>query len=997
MKKSACFSAVNYLALMLLLLSGCTIPEPESVSEASSVVPAAGTALKSGSFSVSGHISEKLPATEAKIELRTFSGKVLASGPIAADGSFELTSSVVPEPGYTLKADIGYENISLQAIYSVNKRDQANLTPLTLLVDKLSEQYTDDSLTKLQRRDKALKVLHDMGVVSTGEWYKLAPQDVEWTEVRERIEALGLDNWIQTFVKMLNEGEISAAMMSGLPATHGGLLSVSLGDVRNVLEVTAGSEYKIPVITKRYRGDENYTVELINPIENARVEGYGRQKYIYYQAPTSLTTEDELSFQIKVENEDTGKKGRVFSVPVKPIKKDEEKTIVTKKISAVAGQVTDSYSGLIAAIMALTSDPFDLSIARTVKENDRIFYRGVLNAEEKRETVDRLGEMLLPPYRTMLPHAANGRLPYSLTDTIDHDRPIKKIWYSYYASMQNDEYGGTFVNRLATGKGCPIVRAAATECFWQPAAVLETHCALGKNCAGLTPVLLVNGYERNQLGAASPLGGGQKVWGTLPDLLEEKQYAVYEFRWRTNTSLPEIARELAEAIDIISKQTGKKTHIVAHNIGGIVARLYLQNLAGHIKDDFMHSRLDGTQTHIAEAHTGYAAPPAYRYADNVQSLVTLGTDYTNLLYEDLRHCKQVFCAQMGYLYADNILSPYQEDTEKSMIQKLLRYISTEDVRYINDFFDLFRYYEGYKDILSLDEINNRNEEMPVDVLALMYLDDVAINSPYFKTFTTGSNNFYYGQRFYFSDEFSSDINEDPCFTREERKVCEKILSADNRISTPFGEKLLSYLNDWLTESDDSPAAEKKIDIEMQVKDIVTGLPVADADIVADVSYRVLGSSATDSKGHATLSASFYPHTVYHVTVKAPGYIPYRFDNRYTSGGTVETSDRRFGEIRLTPQGTPATGVIDMSSVTDKDDLDYKFLAKDNVLLYRVSASTSSVKDLVPGQYQIIQFSQLSDRSGAYLNLIDSDDTISSYGRIALQSVDVLSGNNAGSR
>ena len=931
----------------------------------------------------------------------TFSGDVLASGPVAADGSFSLNSATTPQSGYILKADIG-AGVPLQAVYSVNKRDHANLTPLTLLAYTLAQQDADTTLTQLQRRVGALKILHDTGVVSSGEWHKLAPQDVEWADVRKQIETQGLADWIQAFVRMLKEGEVSAAMMSGLPETHGGLLSVSLGDIRHVLEVTAGSEYRIPVVTERYRGDEDYSVELIDPIDNVRVEGYGRQKYIYYQAPSDLTTQDELLLQIKVENTYTGKKGRLISVLVKLVKKDEQKITAIKTFNAAAGQVTDSYTGAIAAVMALSPDPFDLILASTVKQDDRIFYRGILSAveENENEAVDRLGKVLLPPYRTMLPHHANGRLPYSLTDALEHDRPVEKIWYSYYASIQHDEYGGVFVNRLATGRGCPIVRVAATECFWQPAAMLESDCAAGKDCDGLTPVLLVNGYERAQLDEAwPPLGGGKDVWGTLPDLLEEKQYAVYEFRWRTNTSLPEIARELAEAIDIISKQTGKKTHIVAHNIGGIVARLYLQNLAGHIKDDFMHTRLNDSQRHIAEKYTGYAVSPVYRYADNVQSLVTLGTDYTNMLYEDLRDCKHIFCAQTGYFYAENSQAIAQKkDRERAGIQKLLRYISTEDVGFINDFFDLFRYHKEHRDMLSLSWLNNHDELIPVDILALVYLDDVVLSSPYFDTLKPGSNRFYSGQRFYLSDKYSpvrnekdEESEEETCFTRKDRRVCEQILSADNRISTPFGEKLSRYLADWLTESDDVSAGEEKIDLTVQVRDIMTGLPVADADVVADVSYRVLGSSATDRAGHATLSASFYPYTVYHVTVKAPGYIPYRFDNRYMSRGTVETSGQHFGEIQLTPQGAPAQGVIDMTSVTNDNNLDYQFLAKDNVLLYRIGEDASLIGDLVPGQYQVIGLSELaessdSDRFGAYLSLIDFNDTVLSYDHVALQSM-----------
>lgn len=97
---------------------------------------------------------------------------------------------------------------------------------------------------------------------------------------------------------------------------------------------------------------------------------------------------------------------------------------------------------------------------------------------------------------------------------------------------------------------------------------LENMCGTTKPA-----VLLIHGYT------PFGLGGGADTWGKLVDILKADGYPVFEFNWNTSSTFKRSASELANAVDILNKQTNKKIHIVAHSFGGVLSRTYLQGFA----------------------------------------------------------------------------------------------------------------------------------------------------------------------------------------------------------------------------------------------------------------------------------------------------------------------------------------------------------------------------------------------------------------------------------
>ena len=171
----------------------------------------------------------------------------------------------------------------------------------------------------------------------------------------------------------------------------------------------------------------------------------------------------------------------------------------------------------------------------------------------------------------------------------------------------------------------------------------------------IEPVLFVHGYTKHSaLGLGSPtLGGGIETWGNLPKLVtdasvtvSEPRFIAFEFQWATNARFGDVADDLAAAVTAIYQATGGKVTVVAHSMGGILARTLLQGL--------------GTRR--------------INVADKVRQLVTLGTPHSGIAFAEgkffgvtlpdgqdslwLNLCAQITCHEMGVpILSLNLLGP----------------------------------------------------------------------------------------------------------------------------------------------------------------------------------------------------------------------------------------------------------------------------------------------------------------------------------------------------
>ncbi|GEM_PF-5330441 len=191
-----------------------------------------------------------------------------------------------------------------------------------------------------------------------------------------------------------------------------------------------------------------------------------------------------------------------------------------------------------------------------------------------------------------------------------------------------------------------------------------SHCSpTQKSCYhNKEPILLIHGYTPYK-----EFGGGKSTWGDLPNRLLElgkpsadtdSHYILFEFRWATASHFEDTAADLATTLYTIAQATGHQIHIVAHSLGGILVRTYLQNLATHAP----YQHLIASATTLGTPHSGLTAHDQVLH----DTYFNQGQDpqgaITSLLPPDF--CQQVSCYQLGKLlhFTEEELFSYQLNT-----------------------------------------------------------------------------------------------------------------------------------------------------------------------------------------------------------------------------------------------------------------------------------------------------------------------------------------------
>jgi triacylglycerol lipase len=111
-----------------------------------------------------------------------------------------------------------------------------------------------------------------------------------------------------------------------------------------------------------------------------------------------------------------------------------------------------------------------------------------------------------------------------------------------------------------------------------------------------TPVVLVHGYGHNRSG-----------WWVLDRHLRQAGFtSVHRMNYLPlNTGVPALARRLARRVDEVLALTGaRRVHVVAHSLGGILLRWYVQELGG---DRYVETAVTLGCPHEGTA-TAYLAP-----------------------------------------------------------------------------------------------------------------------------------------------------------------------------------------------------------------------------------------------------------------------------------------------------------------------------------------------------------------------------------------------------
>ena len=892
-------------------------------------------------ISISGVATDD-PLAGATVTVRSFDGRVLATTTTGADGQFlvQVPAAEVAS-GYDLVAAggmIGTEPFvgTLRAIYSASDDPAtANLTLVTTLVAALADQSPGG--TVLERRDLVIQTLAEIGVVHANDWHSLNPVNVDMRELHSTVVGLGLATWLEQMVTDLSDSDLSPENMPPFPHAHGGILSVGFASGA-ASEAFKGVEFAKQLSVQGPSGAA-YSWELLEGPAGMAADTDGR---ILYAVADDAST-GMHGFRVKVSN---GDGYRFFSGSIYVMDTD---IIATGTIGPAGGVISDDWEETVLTVpeAAVSADAV-VDILKGTQADARFSYTIRSSMPFLNSAFLHTPDVGIRELELQQQGSTAGQVAAVVAGAQALASGMEmKVWGERYARTLEFTTGINRENRLRTGLGQVGVIQDVINLNQRKAAELRSFCegpatfAAGHACYDKDPVLFVHGYT-----IWGGLGGGTDTWGVFPEQLQQKGYAVFEFKWSTAARFGDAAADLAAVVAMITEATGRKVHIVAHSFGGLLSRAYLQGLAvtGLNKD---------------------GSDQVFPFQGDIADLITLGTPHSGIFPDagkhgsewdfpmgqdakDFRGCLQISCQEAGapapgsYLVMSNgVTYPYDEKFG----------IETNPGGFIR----------------AITDTNSRPLPVPVDVLIGLTVDRVFFGSDKYEKGDALIS--FEGQRFHpglvntlTSDEpltaYGADVYETilgfPHGARpgadlpenlrgeefegyrhtnnltllgdaREANVPPKKTECPAEVSDPANRTdddhkqchdSLARTNDWLDRHPSTQVDSRLFGVNVQAVDAGTGQPVVGALISLGVD-RPRWQGTTDFQGRVTVNMPFIPNQHYKAWVAAVGYHGDVYDTGYRTQANITETSPEFGRIALQP-AFPARGSL-VGTITDAVD------------------------------------------------------------------------------
>jgi hypothetical protein len=591
------------------------------------------------------------PVDGATVELLNSSDVRIASTVSDASGQYSVTVSETDvASGYKVRATGGQVSEQpftgeLLGIYSSSDdRTAANATLLTTIVARLAESQAGASV--VERRDSALSLMSTIGAIDTTDWNHPNPTNVDVVALRYEVGDSGFDATIDAIVDEFSDADLSDYSMTFFPYAHGGIHVLSIAN--NAISDFIGRQGYFRVLFAI--NDPSANVEF-SKTEGPDWVSVSTDGLITYLVPDTAQPQESFPLKIVATNVATG------------FYREAATEIYVIAGQVIASQVVDS-SG---ASFANGSQEVRVEIpAGTFPQPTTVQIQSGLNKYGNATFSVWSASPPTSPYQLYLPRAeafssqspqsqpAQSGLAQAATFPVqpgcsDNQRPKFRFWLPYLVDNLVFSSCAAFIETADIGEARTrfqmaywIARSTQTITFKEASWLYSSVPANDKSLTGSEAVLLITGYRIS----ARPIGGGRGYWGHLPDLLSEKGYVPFEFRWNSNARFEDVASDLANAIAKINSLTGRSVHLVAHSFGGIVARTLVQQLGSGGPID---TSLIASITTIGTPHSGlFQAPvplestafpdiddPTKKYFPNGRDLSLIGK------------CGQTSCYQMG--------------------------------------------------------------------------------------------------------------------------------------------------------------------------------------------------------------------------------------------------------------------------------------------------------------------------------------------------------------
>lgn len=552
--------------------------------------------------------------------------------------------------------------------------NKANITGITTLVSEMAK--TTGSQTK------AIQKLVDFGMVNNNDWYAVSSPRINPKALEAVVSNYAkITEWTAQLISDMADSELALKNLACFPKVYGGVAAISFPATdEGVFHVFKGYNDEIKAFSSLTEENLLVTWSLINPPKGITIDS---KTGIISVAGYYAADPNTFLFLDSFENQSSQQ-------PVQPTTTNNTVVQNTLTVQAQTAYGKRQKQIEIAALPPITlidettiggaqlmSDKFDLVKVNIAEENTVPVGTRVKIIGNKKITDE------LWTFRTIVSSENSKGVSIGFTDSAVLNEAYKieigqrksmslvkrstASWHEWsnlssYATFlgnarwHNEHQESSFLPQVSLYFLSYItVGLIDQKTSHEKASQVFSNKYPHTQIKGKIPIIFIHGYTPKPSFFLSGFGGGDSTWGNFRDYaaswkFEEKETAIFDFQWKTNTRFELAADDLRRVVETISQKTGEPVHIIAHSFGGVLARTYLQGLA--------------------QGKTGYSSVP-------VASLTTIGSPHSGLGYRGgydssvsgwiAKGCGQISCYQMGdpRIISDiKLISKENEITEK---------------------------------------------------------------------------------------------------------------------------------------------------------------------------------------------------------------------------------------------------------------------------------------------------------------------------------------------
>ena len=624
--------------LIALFFIGCSEEDTVTVSGGELTLYSEGGTTYGSTSRISG-IATDDPISNGSVVIRDLNGEEIQRTTTDVNGRFSLDvdSSRILN-GYLLSVSggkIGSDDFigELKAAYAgSHNKNNANITLITTLIEKIAE---DETGTALQKRDLAIKKLVNIGMIQNADWFEENPENLELLLLQNYVRLNGLNVWLDNMKNDLIDKQLTQDKMRFFPKAHAGVSRVLISPT-DIISIFPGQTKTISANAEFINEDEqNISIVKIDGPNWVATE----DENLIFSPEDNLTSYGDFTITIEILANGL-KTGRFETVVVSLLQKV---VLLSGELGVSGGKIENLWKDISISVDAnKLSQTYDIEYNAGLTQDGRVIewfdstpkmnftdslwlrvsqpdtdilkanYLENIVLNRNLRSVQNLGfaSLSVPTECVPLKIANSKNNEMVWTDENEDNLTLSYVWQGKVASFNTNHYVWLMNKRggLPRLSSDGFVTVGEDTPIKQCASALRSEISDSENIEGNNSVLFVHGFINSGLLGGYDQGAGilgGEYFAKFPKIVKDAGYIPFVFQWRTNARFQDVADELGRAVKKIAEKTGKKVHIVAHSFGGLLTRTLVQGLSSSVayRGNFSEKYISSVST-VGTPHSG---------------------------------------------------------------------------------------------------------------------------------------------------------------------------------------------------------------------------------------------------------------------------------------------------------------------------------------------------------------------------------------------------------